>query len=103
MVLVVKIELHSAITGQIKTIATGKIANTGKGTPTKGEYRIELRDALGRLWKTGNIKDFPRKRLLAWDLLACALYSVLGKRNHLVNEAECATETSGKCYPNGEM
>ncbi len=89
--LIVKIELHSAITGKVKTIATGKIANTGAGTPTQGDYRIELRDALGRPWKTGSIKNFPRKRLLAWDLLARALYSVLGKRNGLVNETDCET------------
>ncbi len=32
----VKIELHSAITGEIKTIATGKIVNTGTGSPAQG-------------------------------------------------------------------
>lgn len=79
--LVVKIELHSAVTGNVTTIATGKIINTGTGTPTRGDYRVELNDATGRSWKTGTVKNFPRKRLLAWDLLACALYSILGKRN----------------------
>jgi hypothetical protein len=41
--LIVKIELHSAVTGEIKTVATGKIVNTGTGSPTQGNYRIELR------------------------------------------------------------
>lgn len=81
--LVVKIELHSAVTGEIKTIATGKIVNTGAGTPTQGSYRVELRDALGRPWKTGTVEGFPRKRFLAWDLLTRALCNVLGKRNGL--------------------
>jgi len=82
-VLIVKIELHSAVTGEVKTIATGKIVNTGAGTPTQGDYRVELRDALGRPWKTGTVEGFPRKRLLAWDLLARALCNVLGNRNGL--------------------
>lgn len=79
--LVVKIELHSAVTGQITTIATGKIVNTGTGSPTRGNYRVELRDAAGRVWKTGHIEDFPRKRLLAWDLLYRCLGKLIGQRN----------------------
>ena len=71
--LIVKIELHSAVTGQVTTIATGKIVNTGTGSPTQGNYRIELQDAAGRQWKTGHIEGFPRKRLLAWDLLVSRL------------------------------
>lgn len=83
--LVVKIELHSAVTGEVKTIATGKIVNTGAGTPTRGDYRVELKDALGRPWKTGAVEGFPRKKLLAWDLLARALFSILGNRNGLAD------------------
>lgn len=79
--LIVTVELHSAITGEITTLATGKIVNTGAGTPTRGHYRVELRDAVGRLWKTGNIQDFPRKRLLAWDLLYRALEELVGDRS----------------------
>jgi hypothetical protein len=78
--LIVKIELHSALTGEIKTLATGKIINTGAGTPMRGDYRVELRDAAGRVWKTGSVENFPRTRLLAWDLLHAALKNVLGCR-----------------------
>ena len=81
--LVVKIELHSAVTGEVKTIATGTIVNTGAGTPNHGDYRVELRDAIGRRWRTGSVEGFPRKRLLAWDLLARALYNILKSRNFL--------------------
>ena len=81
--LVVTIELHSAVTGEVKTIATGKIVNTGAGTPTRGDYRVELKDALGRPWKSGTVEGFPRKKLLAWDLLTRALFSLLGSRNNL--------------------
>ena len=78
--LVVRIELHSAVTGQITTIATGEIVNTGAGSLTQGNYRIELRDAAGRRWKKGHIEGFPRKRLLAWDLLYRALEKLVGNR-----------------------
>ena len=79
--LVVKIELHSAVTGKITTLATGKIVNTGRGTPTRGDYVAVFRDANGRQWKTSTVEDFPRKRLLAWDLLYRALAKVVGARN----------------------
>jgi hypothetical protein len=81
--LVVKIELHSAVTGEVKTIATGTIVNTGAGTPTHGVYHVELRDTLGRRWRTGSVEGFPRKRLLAWDLLARALHGILKSRKFL--------------------
>ena len=79
--LIVEIKLHSAVTGEIKTVATGTIVNTGAGTPTSGDYRVELKDALGRRWKTGSIIGFPRKRLLAWDLLYRVLEKLVKKRN----------------------
>jgi hypothetical protein len=69
------------IESRAKVIATGTIANTGTGTPTSGDYRIELRDAAGRKWKSGHIEEFPRKRLLAWDLLYRALKKLVGNRN----------------------
>ena len=69
------------IESRAKVIATGTIANTGTGSPTCGDYRIELRDAAGRKWKRGHIEDFPRKRLLAWDLLYRALTELVGNRN----------------------
>ena len=78
--LILKIELHSAVTGEIKTLATGKIVNSGAGMPTQGHYRVELRDAAGRVWKTGTVEDFPRKRLLAWDLVYRALEKLVGWR-----------------------
>jgi len=64
-----------------KIVATATIANTGPGTPTSGDYRIELRDAAGRPWKSGTVEDFPRKRLRGWDLLYRALANLLNDRN----------------------
>jgi hypothetical protein len=69
------------VESRAKVIATGIIANTATGTPTSGDYRIELRDAAGRKWRSGHIEGFPRKRLLAWDLLYRALKKLVGNRN----------------------
>jgi len=82
--LVIRIELwpHGDVSRR-KTIATGTIVNSGAGTITRGSYRVQLKDALGRPWKHGTVEGFPRKRLLAWDLLARALYYILGDRNGL--------------------
>ena len=82
------------IESRAKIIATGTIANTGTGTPTSGDYRVELRDAAGRKWKSGGITGFPRKRLLAWDLLYRALGRVVGNRNSTPNfRAFCDLQT----------
>jgi len=70
-----------AIESRAKVLATGKIVNTGTGSPTQGSYRIGLCDAAGRKWRSGTIAGFPRKRLLAWDLLYRALEKLVGSRN----------------------
>ncbi len=64
-----------------KTIATGTIANLGTAGPAIGNYFVDLRDKAGRPWKHGTVSGFPRKRLLAWDLLCRALTVIVGDRN----------------------
>jgi hypothetical protein len=70
----IKIELNNTV------VAEGTITNTGEGTPSKGTYRVCLLDKDGRVWKCGNVKNFPRKKLLAWDLLLRALVNTIGIR-----------------------
>jgi hypothetical protein len=79
--LVVKVELHSAITGEVTTLGTAKLINDGSGTPSSGNYRFSFTDKSGREWKSGNLSGFPRKKLLAWDLLYRALCKAVGDRN----------------------
>jgi len=74
-----------------KVIATGIIGNDGTGTHTTGNYRILLRDAAGRKWKSGAIIGFPRTRLLAWDLLYRCLAKLVGKRNIDVKTVDMET------------
>ena len=63
-------------------LGTITIANTG-GTPTRGNYRARLskRGRPNQVWKEGQITNFPRKRLGAYDLLYRALAAVVGERN----------------------
>ncbi len=88
------------IESRAKVIATGTIANTGTGTQTSGDYRIELRDAAGRRWKSGHVEGFPRKRLLAWDLLYRALGKLVGNRNPTPDlRAFCDFQMEGQHQP----
>lgn len=45
---------------------------------TRGTYLVELDDKRGQGWKQAIVKDFPRKRLLAWDLLRWCLNAAIG-------------------------
>jgi hypothetical protein len=81
-VLVVKIELWpGGCEARKKTLATGTITNTATGSPTQGNYFVDLRDKAGRPWRHTTLLGFPRKRLLAWDLLYRALKNLLSDRN----------------------
>jgi len=73
--------VHHGDESHSETIATGKIVNDGTGTLNKGNYRVELYDRAGRLWRFGEVRDFPRRRLLAWDLLHRALTKLVTNRN----------------------
>jgi hypothetical protein len=72
-----------------KTLVVGTIVNDGTGTHTTGNYRVTLQNAAGRKWKAGTIVDFPRTRLLAWDLLYRCLAKLVGKRNIDVKTVPC--------------
>ena len=66
---------------QKRTLATADIINDGSGTKSSGNYNFRLDDKAGRVWKSGRVEGFPRKRLLAFDLLFRALNNVIGERN----------------------
>lgn len=81
--IVVRVELHSAVTKEITEIARMHIANVG-GTDTHGDY--EFITYRGRDKRTldkrtperlGAIQGYPRKRLHVWNLVARALRTML--------------------------
>ena len=104
--LVVKIELWpGGHESRKKTLGTGYIVNTGKGTLTRGEYKFILKDKADKLWRHGEVKNFARKRWLAWDLLFLGLREILevrhGPRERVSAEDHSSPATAG-CDCGGE-
>lgn len=87
--LVLKLELHSACTGEIKEIGRTIIANVG-GTNEKGDYICKVgrkRDSFDNkdVWKeplrTGDVKNYPRLSYNVWRLVIRALKSAFPEEN----------------------
>jgi hypothetical protein len=70
--IVVTMQLHSAITGRQSTLAIVKIANDGTGTPTRGNYSWAVYGKR-KLLRCGTLVDWPRKSKTAPALLARVL------------------------------
>jgi hypothetical protein len=74
--LIITVELHSAITGKVTEIAKMKLYNDGTGTSQKGNYAgVTYRgkdDALiqEKTNRTGSVKNYPRLNLHVWNLIA---------------------------------
>lgn len=64
-------------------LAQGAIVNDGKGTLTVGSYEYGITTQIsraqtdGRIWKTGRVTGFKRKRDNVWRLLALVLDDAL--------------------------
>jgi hypothetical protein len=76
-VIVVRIELWSAVTGQVTELARMQISNDGTGSDTHGSYdgvtfRGRSKDALdkGTASKRGRVANFPRRSAHVWNLVA---------------------------------
>lgn len=77
--IVVRVELHSAITGQVSELARMHICNIG-GTATKGDYscttlRGRSKADLDRRTsqRTGFVRKYPRLAIHVWHLVARSL------------------------------
>jgi hypothetical protein len=84
--IIVRVELHSAITGERTEIARAVIDNIG-GTEEHGEYRARSLfgrsgQALDASWRCrrftreGRVHNHPRKRAHVWVLVARALVAL---------------------------
>lgn len=80
--IVVRVELHSAITGQVSEIAQMHICNIG-GTNTKGDYscatlRGRSKEAFARrtAQRTGFVRGYPRLAIHVWHLVARSLVAM---------------------------
>lgn len=70
-----------------ETLGVAYIANDGTGTQNVGNYNVEFMKHGGKgLYKRTRVEGFPRRRLLAWDLLYRALQKIVGHRNEDLEE-----------------
>lgn len=65
-----------------KHLGTIDIANDGTGTAEKGNYKVRLAGFKGpaSTWRSGAVKDFPRRSRGPYDLLLRALAATVGDR-----------------------
>ncbi|API58901.1 hypothetical protein BSL82_05890 [Tardibacter chloracetimidivorans] len=80
--IVIRVELWSAVTGKVSEIARMHICNTG-GTVERGDYVAQTfkgrsSDTLSRrqIQRSGNVRDHPRLTQHVWNLVAKALKSM---------------------------
>lgn len=81
--IVVKVELHSAVTGDVTELARMHMSNTGEGTATRSDYLGETfigrtTAALNRhtVSKRGDVRGHRRLDLHVWNLVAKMLNSM---------------------------
>lgn len=77
--IVVKVELHSAITGKVTEIGRMSVANVGVSNGgKKGDYDVRLmrRGTLNKVSRTGRVLDHSRKSESIWKLVSKALTAV---------------------------
>jgi hypothetical protein len=77
--LVIKVELHSAVTREVKTIATAHIVNEGTGTELRGNYRMWLMGKNCRAMTDVRITNWPRKSKHVWQLISRMLKEIYPK------------------------
>lgn len=71
--IVVKIELHSAITGKVTELGQVHIINDGTGTAKRGNYRVRKIGKRGRLLTEGRVENHARLSSPIFKLLKKAL------------------------------
>ena len=79
MALVLKMELHSARTGEVTELSTAIITNIS-GPGRRADYRVRLcgtgRNSR-RVWREGFIQDYPRLSLSPWNLVLRCVQAAL--------------------------
>jgi len=80
--IIVRVELHSAVTKRVTEIARMKIANIG-GTRAIGHYHAETyrgrsseQLSQARRQRAGSVRDYPRLRIHVWHLVARCLVAM---------------------------
>ena len=75
--IVVRVELHSAITGKVSELARMVLCNDGSGSASKGNYyghtyRGRSTEQLDKreIQRRGQVVEYPRQNIHVWNLVA---------------------------------
>lgn len=85
--LIVRVELLSAITGQTTELARMHVANDGAGTAQRGNYNgttftgrdkkaLDCAVALEKVTRRGRVENYPRLQKHVWNLVARMLMNM---------------------------
>lgn len=78
--IIVKVELHSAITGEVTEIGRAAICNAGTGTAKRGDYSVHVCRRGSTDWRNpirlGEVNNYPRLSYNVWRLIIRALKCV---------------------------
>lgn len=79
--IILKIELHSAITGKVTEIGRAHIINDGTGTHKCGNYDIHVmrKGTTNKVQRSGRVTDYPRQAYTVWELVRRGLTAALGQ------------------------
>lgn len=76
--IVIKVELHSAVTGKITSLGNAVVCNDGTGTAKRGNYTMALTGKNGRPMGHAQLTNWPRQSKHVWALIARLLHKVYG-------------------------
>lgn len=107
--IVVRIELHSAVTGEISEIGRMYIANDGTGSRRRGNYdALVMRrgaaspptwaEKVARAVRRSRVENYPRISLPIWELVRRALDAAFG-----ANPIHSGTSTEFDADVKGEV
>jgi hypothetical protein len=79
--LIVTVELHSAITGKITEVGRMHIINDGTGDRERGQYDVHVlrKGTKNTIQRRGMVRDYPRLSYSVWELVRRGLQAALGK------------------------
>lgn len=81
--IVIKIELHSALTGKITQLGEAYISSTGEvheGDKCDYELKIMRKPKFKSVTKMARVERWPRSRRTVWQLLQECLNQAYGRR-----------------------
>ncbi len=88
--IVVRVELHSAVTRKVTELARMHIVNDGLGNATHGNYRVTTFrgrscEALDKrvVNRDGMLRNWPRESLHVWNLVCRALVELRYQKGFL--------------------